>query len=591
MAFKQLNNTLSEYENGNTLAIPSGHIKDNPAELRTPMVTHLLTYCSKENTTFKDWPIDAVRQAYALLAPAIGKSTTLKRLTDPLTTADRVTVDSELRKPIETVDEKSLKKLGIKKEYQSIILANDKTEDGFLKLQQRLEKDCPGSHCVYVPKKTNPPDSTTATGVNTQFNPKTFVRSGRTITPPAIQQLFKDSATTIIHQLENQNKKIHITNKPKKIDEMRTKNEALMGTGFCWKKTKQTYSLHFQAHICTGMDDTLFKRSNEKPWLKDMHQSVAELKNQPLSVTINGISCTIDSPLVTEHPQSKIGLSDIGRSRLGVPSMFASAQNKAKKDLPQKIDKIIEQQRALGDKTRSFIDTLNSIKPIIKNCNKSNNHSTKVNALIKAIKTALIAHQLSDHEKMFLRSIMHLYEKPQPPRTPKLNQVSTEGSGTFYQPFTIETLDLAFSALANCTPCYQCKSGQDRTKTMSIFHEMANDPIYLKMLANGFNTNEERAQFGLRFFELATQNLSIAEQARPEGIGSRNKAIIKWNLHALNDQPIPNQMLDWACLPNVSNKTIQNLQRNLNEKQKELMLLGATQLIKELERNSKKTSP
>ena len=579
MAFEQLNNTLKKYETGDTSAILSVHQKkDNPTKLRTTMATHLLTWVSEHVTDFKRWPMDAVRQAYALLAPAIGKSTTPEGLTNPLTTADRVTVDSQLRQPIKTVDKQSLNKLGIKSDnYQKIILKSKETNNGFLALQKRLEADCPGSHCVHVPKETtNPPDSTTVTGVNTQFNPNTFVRSGRTKTTTAIIELFNGSATTIINELTQQGKGAAITTLPTDNVNMRAKNQELMGTGFCWKETNETYTLHFQAHICTGMDDSIWKRSDEQPWLNDMHQSVAKLTEKApvklLYVTINYISFTIDPPMVTEHPQSKIGHFN-----------FASALTKAKKGLPQKIDTIIEQQRALGNGNHLFITTLNSIKT---KTTHSDTLTTEIDMALSQQK------ELNDHQKMFLRSIMHLYTPPQEPRKLKKNQVSTEGSGTFYQIFTIETLDLAFSALANCTPCYQCKSGQDRTKTMSIFHEMANDPTYIQMLANGFNTNEERTQFGLRFFELATQNLGIAEQARPEGIVSGNKAIIKWNLnHVLFDHPIPKQMLDWACLPNNANKKIQTLQSNLNKKQTELMQLGAKQLIKELKRNPKKTPP
>ncbi|MBL6722388.1 MAG: hypothetical protein ISQ13_00105 [Candidatus Margulisbacteria bacterium] len=588
MAFKQLNNTLKKYEADDTSAIPLGSKKKTPTELRTTMATHLLTWVSEHVTDFKRWPMDAVRQAYALLAPAIGKSTTPEGLTPPLTTANEVIVDSQVRQQIEDVNQNQLKKLGITEgKYQNIILKNNDTKLGFLALQKRLEANCPGSHCIHVPQNlTQPSDSTGAGPDQAQSQPIAFVRSGRTTNKPAIIELLTGSATTIFNQLNKQGKGTSITTPPTDNDNMHAKNQELMGTGFCWKETNQAFTLHFQAHICTGMDDSLWKKSDEQPWLNDMHTSVTELTEEatknPLSSTINDVSFTIDPPMVTEHPQSKIGLSDIGSSKLGVPSMFASAQNKAKKSLPQKIDTIIEQHHALGKDNNLFINTLKKIKTKTTDPDKL---TTEIN------KALLKPEKLSAHEKMFLRSIMHLYEKPQPPRPAKATQVSTDVSRTFYQTFTIETLDLAFSALANCTPCYQCKSGQDRTKTMSILHEMANHDTYLTMLANGFKSDAERKQFGLKFFELATQNLGIAVQARPGGIGS---AIIKWNLnHALDDHPIPKQMLGWACLPNVGNETIQTLQSNLNEKRRELMQLGAKQLkqINKLKRNSKKTTP
>jgi hypothetical protein len=292
--------------------------------------------------------------------------------------------------------------------------------------------------------------------------------------------------------------------------------------------------------------------------------------------------------------------------------VVASALRKAKSSLPQKIDAIINQQTALGKEKDQFMEQLPEIKKQIETCNTSNSSSKDVKTLIEAIEGALKTPQLTNHQKMLLQSIKHLYDPPKAKSSFSLrswllqsikrlnellkakssfslrsSQVAPEGVGDFDAKLTIETLDLAFSALANCTPCYQCKSGQDRTKTMSILHEMANDDTYLKMLANGFTDDAEKKQFGLKFFELATQNLGIAEQARPR----KTKELVQWRLNKIllkaefpTPHPIPKLMQKWACLTTKNNDKINALLAELSKKTTDLMKLSATGLIKALKK-------
>ena len=129
---------------------------------------------------------------------------------------------------------------------------------------------------------------------------------------------------------------------------------------------------------------------------------------------------------------------------------------------------------------------------------------------------------------------------------------------------------------------------------MSILHEMANDDTYLKMLANGFKNNAEKKQFGLKFFELAIQNLGIAEEARP----GRTEELVQWRLNKTlwkreipTPHPIPKLMQTWACLSTKNNDKINALVAELSKKTTDLMKLSATGLIKALKNKKPVSSP